>query len=74
MQLSNLPPAEDNPVSLKDTFDTIESLLRILETYQKAPDEINNDETYRRLVLAKFPQTLIRHISTPRETPTLKEA
>ena len=74
LQLTNLPPAKDDPFSLKETLDTIESLLQILESYQTTPNEVNNDETYRRLVLAKFPRSIIRHITNPGETPTLKQA
>jgi len=73
-QLTRMAPASDNPSSLKDTLDQIEAHLRVLETYEKEEDEVNNNETYRRLVLAKFPRTVIRHISPLGETPSLKDA
>ena len=73
-QLTKMPPANNDPQSLKDTFDSIEALLRALETHEHVPDKINNDETYRRLFLMKFPRTIVRSLAPPGKTPTLKEA
>ena len=37
-------------------------------------DEVNNNETYRRPVLSKFPWEIIRYIAPLGQVPTLKDA
>ena len=73
-KLTRIPVAIDHPQSLKTTTDQIEALLRALEITETRPGEINEDETYRRIVISKFPRTIIRNLAPPGQIPTLEQA
>jgi len=73
IKLEKLPRAEYNPQSLRNTYDQIESILRIMETYS-SEKEVNSNDTYRRKVLSKFPVSILRNIARADETLSLELA